>query len=121
MARSAGFVRCWKEIRHVLERDMLRLKEGGQRNRRLIVKNEVCNGKRLSGKEGKDFLEGRDVGRCRTSFDRQVVDITKVKKSDKRALVAFIRGNRKASGQIRRRPFGTMDSSDPTGGEGRGG
>jgi hypothetical protein len=80
----------------------------------------VCNGKRLSGKEGKDFLEGRDVGRCRTSFDRQVMDIAKVK-SYKKVLMAFIRGNRKASGQTIRRPFGTMDGSDLTGGEGGGG
>jgi hypothetical protein len=80
----------------------------------------VCNGKRLNFKKGKNFLEGRDVGRCRPSFDRQIVDITKVK-SDKKVLVTFIRGNRKASGQIRRRPFGTMDGSDLTGGEGRGG
>ncbi len=42
-------------------------------------------------------------------------------KSDKKELVAFLRWDRKASGQIRRRPFGAMDGSDPTGGEGRGG
>jgi hypothetical protein len=82
---------------------MLRLKEGGQINRGFIVKNDVCNGKRLSVKEGKHFLEGRDVGRRRTSFDRPVVDIAKVK-SDKKVLVAFIRGNRKASGQIDQTP-----------------
>ncbi len=48
------------EGRHMLERYMLRLKEVGERDRRLIVKNKVCDGKRLSIKEGKDFLEGRD-------------------------------------------------------------
>ncbi len=46
MARSAGMVRCWK---------------GGA----FIVKNEVCDGKRLSVEESTDFLEGGDVGRCR--------------------------------------------------------
>ncbi len=78
----------------------------------------MCNGKRLSIKEGKDFLEGRDVGRRRTSFDRQVMNIAQVK-SDKKVLVALVRGNRKASGQIRRRSFGTMDDSDLTGGKSR--
>ena len=78
-------------------------------------------GKDLTLKKAKIFLKAEMyVGRCRPSFDRQIVDITKVE-SDKKVLVTFIRGNRKASGQIRRRPFGTMDGSDLTGGEGRGG
>ena len=74
--------------------------------------------KRLSVEEGKDFLEGGDVGRCSPSFDRQVMNVAKVK-SDKKVLVSLVRGNRKASGQIRRRPFGTMDGSDLTGGKSR--
>ncbi len=49
------------EGRHMLERYMFRLKEDGERDRRLIVKNKVFDGKRLSIEEGKDFLEGRDV------------------------------------------------------------
>ena len=48
------------------------------------------------------------------------MNVAKVK-GDEKVLVALVRGNRKASGQIRRRPFGTMDGSDLTGGEGRGG
>jgi hypothetical protein len=58
------------EGRHLMKRYMLRLKEGGERDRRLIVKNKVCAGKRVSIEEGKDFLEGRDVCRRSTSFDR---------------------------------------------------
>ena len=43
------------------------------------------------------------------------MNIAKVK-SDKKVLVSLVRGNRKASSQIRRRSFGTMDGSDLTGG-----
>ncbi len=58
------------EGRHMLEGYMLGLKEGGERDRGLIVKNKVGDGKGLSCEEGKDFLEGRDVGRCSPSFER---------------------------------------------------
>jgi hypothetical protein len=44
------------------------------------------------------------------------MNVAKVE-SDKKVLVSLVRGNRKASGQIRRRPFGTMDGSDLTGGK----
>ncbi len=56
----------------------LSFKKGCESKRRFVVENEVLNGKELGFKEGKDFLEGRDVRLRRPGFERLVADVAMV-------------------------------------------
>jgi hypothetical protein len=94
-----------------LKCDTLSDEESGESERRFVVENEVLHGKELGFKEGKDFLEGRDVRLRRPGFERLVTDVTMVE-SDKEVFMAMERGDRKTSGKISRRPFRAMDGAD---------
>jgi hypothetical protein len=92
---------------NVLKRDVFGDEEGSEGDGSLIIQDKVRDGEGLRRKELQDFLEGRDIGRGRSSFHRKEMDKTKMF-GDEDILVTFLRWDGKPARQVCGCPLGPM-------------